>query len=117
MEQKKEKRKRDWRFFAGCIATAAAFGVAVGLFLGGVTAFLKRAETEGADTLRSAIARASVQCYAIEGRYPPSVDYLEEQYGIQIDRERYNVFYDGFASNIMPQITVVPAEGGESDDR
>lgn len=44
--------------------------------------------------LTDAIRRASVQCYSIEGRYPPSVEYLEDNYGIVIDRERYNVFYD-----------------------
>ena len=54
--------------------------------------------------------RACIQCYAIEGRYPPSVEYLEENYGIQIDHDKYNVFYDGFASNIMPEITVIPVE-------
>ncbi len=69
-----------------------------------------KAEAEGEETLRSAIARAVVQCYAIEGRYPPSVEYLEENYGIQIDRERYYVFYEGFASNVMPDITVISAE-------
>lgn len=113
--KKRAEKKRDWRFVTGCIVSAAAFGIVVGLFLSGVFSFLDRAEAEGADTLRSAIAQASVQCYAIEGRYPPSVEYLEEQYGIRIDRERYNVFYDGFASNIMPEITVFPVEGGESD--
>lgn len=113
--KKEMGKKRDWRFAAGCVMTAAAFGIVVGLFLSGVFSFLDRAESEGADTLRTAIAQASVQCYAIEGRYPPSVEYLEEQYGIQIDRERYNVFYDGFASNIMPEITVIPVEGGDGD--
>ena len=43
---------------------------------------------------------------AIEGRYPPSVEYLEENYGILIDRDKYDVFYSGFASNFMPDITV-----------
>ena len=109
--------ERDWRFAAGCVAAVAAFGMVMGLFLSGVFQFSDRARSEGADTLREAIARASVQCYAIEGRYPPSVEYLEEQYGIQIDRQRYHVFYNGFASNIMPEITVIPAEGGEDGDR
>lgn len=111
------RNKADWRFIGGCAAAAVVFGLVVALFLNGVSSFLERAETEGAETLRSAISRASVQCYAIEGRYPPSVGYLEENYGIQIDRDRYNVFYDGFASNIMPEITVVPVEGGEDDGR
>ncbi len=109
--------KRDWRFIISCGTAAAAFCLVIVLFLSGVSGFLERAETEGAQTLRDAISRASVQCYAIEGRYPPSVDYLEEHYGIQIDRERFDVFYDGFASNIMPEITVIPVEGGESGGR
>ena len=79
-------------------------------FVTGSLSFSGKAEAEGEETLRSAIARAVVQCYAIEGRYPPSVEYLEENYGIQIDRERYYVFYEGFASNVMPDITVISAE-------
>ncbi len=38
------------------------------------------------------------------------MEYLEENYGVQIDHDKYNVFYDGFASNIMPEITVILAE-------
>ncbi|CBK76046.1 putative uncharacterized protein [Clostridium sp. CAG:149] len=67
-------------------------------------------------SLRDAIRRASVQCYAIEGRYPPSVEYLEEHYGIVIDRDRYHVFYDGWASNVMPDITVLPVAEEEKGD-
>ena len=110
------KKKWDKRFIAGCAASVAVFGVIMGLFVNGVFSFLGRAESEGSDTLVKAIRQASVQCYAIEGRYPPSVEYLEENYGIQTDRERYNVFYSGFASNIMPDITVIPVEGGEDSD-
>ena len=72
--------------------------------------FLNRTGQRSQETLRKAITRACIQCYAIEGRYPPSVEYLEENYGIQIDHDKYNVFYDGFASNIMPEITVIPVE-------
>lgn len=67
----------------------------------------ERSIKEGAATLEDAIRRGAVQCYAIEGRYPASVEYLTENYGIQIDTEKYAVFYEGFASNIMPDITVV----------
>ncbi len=104
------RRKWDWRFVGGCIGSAAAFGVVVGLFMNGMGSMLERAQTEGAETLRRGITRACVQCYAIEGRYPPSVEYLKERYGIQIDEEKYNVFYSGFASNLMPDITVIPVE-------
>lgn len=91
----------------GYLISAVVFGVVMGVFLNGVLSMSDRMEREGTETLRSAIARASVQCYAIEGRYPPSVQYLEDNYGIRIDRERFYVFYEGFASNIMPDITVI----------
>jgi len=65
-----------------------------------------RATEEGAANLASAIQKSTVQCYAVEGRYPASVDYLVKHYGIQIDDKKYVVFYEGFASNIMPEITV-----------
>ena len=46
-------------------------------------------------------------CYASQGVYPPDLDHLTEHYGIQIQEERYNVFYEIFADNLMPDITVV----------
>ncbi len=72
-----------------------------------------RSKAEQLEVLDQAIQRATIQCYAIEGRYPPSVEYLEEHYGLTIDRDNYHVFYDGWASNIMPEITVLPAREAE----
>ena len=63
-------------------------------------------EKEEKIILENAIRRVSVQCYATTGQYPPSIKYLEENFGIQIDREKFIVMYRGFASNIMPVITV-----------
>lgn len=91
----------------GYLISAAFFGALVGVFMQGILSMSRRMDREGEETLRNAIARACVQCYAIEGRYPPSVQYLEENYGIRIDWERFYVFYEGFASNIMPDITVI----------
>lgn len=88
------------------MASIAVFCCAVGLFLYAVGGVSGKTVEEGAATLDKALHRASIQCYAIEGRYPPSVDYLAENYGVQIDAEKYVVFYEGFASNVMPDITV-----------
>ena len=35
---------------------------------------------------------------------------MEERYGLQIDTDRYTVYYDVFASNLMPDITVLENE-------
>lgn len=99
--------KNSWNMVKGYVTSVVIFGIVMGIFLNGVLSVSNRMNKEGTETLRNAIARACVQCYAIEGRYPPSVQYLEENYGIRIDRNRFHVFYEGFASNIMPDITVI----------
>ena len=67
---------------------------------------------EGLRLLGEGVTRAAVQCYAIEGSYPDSVKYMEDHYGIYIDRARYAVHYEIFASNILPDITVLELAGG-----
>ena len=62
---------------------------------------------EGARILEDSIRRAVMINYAIEGRYPESIEYIEENFGIHIDRERFVVHYRIFATNILPDITVI----------
>lgn len=107
---KVQGRKKEKRAVCGYIVSLTAMAAAVAVFAGAVISFAGRTGSREEDTLKKAVTRASVQCYAIEGRYPPSVEYLEENYGIQIDRKKYNVFYDGFASNVMPEIKIIPIE-------
>ena len=103
--QKKEKNQT-----LGYILSLTAMAAVVAVFAAAVLNFSGRTGAREEETLRKAVARASVQCYAIEGRYPPSVGYLEEHFAIQINRKKYNVFYDGFASNVMPEITIIPID-------
>lgn len=62
---------------------------------------------QGYRQLESAIRRAAVTCYATEGIYPPTLSYLEKHYGLQVDTSRYTVYYNAFAENLMPEITVL----------
>lgn len=73
-----------------------------------------RADAEGLEMAEQSIRRAAVQCYALEGIYPPSLDHLKEVYGVSVDESRYFVGYQYIASNLMPDITVLPLEGRES---
>ena len=54
-----------------------------------------------------AVLQAAVQCYAVEGSYPASLDYLEENYGLLVNHDRFIVTYEAFASNLMPQVNVL----------
>lgn len=62
---------------------------------------------EGLRLLEESVQRAAIKCYAIEGSYPESIAYIEEHYGVVIDRTRYAVHYEIFASNLLPDITVI----------
>lgn len=62
---------------------------------------------EGRQQLETSLRRAAVACYAAEGIYPPTLDYLTEHYGVQIESDQYIVFYEIFADNLMPDITVL----------
>ena len=57
--------------------------------------------------LENALWHCAVACYAAEGMYPPDLKYLEDNYGVQINKERYTVKYEYIASNLMPDITVL----------
>ncbi len=56
--------------------------------------------------LERALRRGAVACYAAEGVYPPSLEYLCSRYGVQVDESKFVVFYEIEAENLMPQITV-----------
>lgn len=60
---------------------------------------------------KAAIVRAAVSCYAIEGVYPPSLDYLEQNYGLSVNYDKYFVSYQIFSSNIIPDIDVFLSNG------
>lgn len=90
------------------------YAVAIGMFV--VAAIMlavgsaQISESNSAEALavvQEGIQRAAVSCYAIEGRYPDTLEYLEENYNVYVDNEKYKVFYEVFASNIMPEITVI----------
>lgn len=92
-------------------ATAIIFVLAAGIWFLTATGNLGDGQKEaGRQQLETALRRAAVACYAAEGIYPPTVQYLTDHYGIQIDREKYHVFYEVFAENLMPDITVLTAQ-------
>lgn len=62
--------------------------------------------TAETDIVRDAVKNAALTCYAVEGAYPDSVDYLREHYRLAYDEDRYLITYDAFASNMIPDIWV-----------
>lgn len=91
----------------GVLLLPVAVAAVLLLFLAGLSNLDRDRSEEGRKQLEEALRRGAVACYAAEGIYPPDLEYLEEHYGVQVDEERYAVFYEVFASNLMPDITVL----------
>lgn len=66
---------------------------------------------ESAAAIQEAVRRSALQCYAVEGVYPPNLAYLEENYGLQVNTNDFYVSYEAFASNLPPDIRVVSKQG------
>lgn len=60
---------------------------------------------------KEAIQRSVVQCYAIEGHYPPDIAYLQQNYGLAVDTDQYVIHYQRTAANLLPDIAVFSKEG------
>lgn len=63
---------------------------------------------ESRELVETAVRRAAVQCYAIEGAYPRSLQELRDRYGLSVDEAQWMVDYRYLADNLSPDITVLP---------
>jgi hypothetical protein len=66
----------------------------------------ERSREAGLQAAKDALERAVMQCYALEGAYPTSLTYLEANYGLILDPDRYVYQYESVADNIHPLVGV-----------
>jgi len=59
------------------------------------------------DVTARAISRALADCYAIEGYYPPNMNYLYDNYNVRVDEDKYFVLYEIFAPNVSPTVKLI----------
>ncbi len=67
-----------------------------------------KSETGFEKSVTDSVRKTVIACYALEGAYPPDIQYLKDHYGLIVDEEKYIVFYNAFAENVMPDIKVIP---------
>ncbi len=101
MQQKRQKT--GW---ISLVATWAVFLLILIALMVSTVNLSGGAGREGQAATKQAVERAAVLCYATEGFYPPSLAYIEQNYGVQIDHKKYAVRYEVFASNVMPTVQV-----------
>ena len=57
-------------------------------------------------SVRNSIIDAAKQCCAVEGSYPPSIEHLEEHYGLIVNHNDYVISYEWLADNMLPSVVV-----------
>ena len=90
------------------VAVFIALLVLLGLGLDDLSSVTRRQEAEG---LENTVRRSAVHCYALEGFYPDSLQYLEEHYGLRYDKDKYVIVYETLGANLMPDVRVIGIGG------
>ena len=84
--------------------------IVVAVILIAVPASRSAAAEEAEDSvlsIRDTIMERALQCYVIEGAYPMSLEYLEDNYGLTVNKEDYLIMYTPFAENLPPEVKVI----------
>lgn len=103
-------KKNAFDFLKGALLPVLFTGAVILLVMSGLQQTQESSDSEGLRILEESIRRCVVTNYAIEGRYPESIEYIQSRYGIHIDTSRYVVHYNVIASNIMPEIIIYATE-------
>jgi len=83
----------------------------IAVFTAGVGHAASSRQDEGVRIAKESIMRAAVSCYAIEGSYPYSFEYIKRHYRVLVNEDVYAVDYRPIGSNIMPGVTVTRRDG------
>ena len=57
--------------------------------------------------LEKALSRDIIECYALEGYYPPDLNYIEEHYGLSYNKSEFFIDYQIEGENIKPTFTII----------
>ena len=101
MYSDKAKKSLGWLWLLAVLVLAAL----IWAYIAAAEGSARRDNSVGA--IREAVESSARQCYVVEGVYPPDLDYLQANYGLQINTDDYYVFYDIYASNLPPTVKVV----------
>lgn len=101
------QKKKNWMQSTGKVTMGLLLMLILGLFWAGIGSVSKETQEQQKKSLENAIWRDVVHCYAMEGKYPESLEYMEQHYGLSYDKNRFFVDYEIVGSNVMPDVTVI----------
>ncbi|GHU67848.1 hypothetical protein AGMMS49983_19670 [Clostridia bacterium] len=104
----KEKKSSGVVKTAGFVAAVIIILILIYWALGSLGTTQEEKQIEIA---QDAIVKAAVQCYALESRYPTGLKYLEDNYGLTLDTDKYIYHYRTIGSNMVPEVRVYSKSG------
>lgn len=102
-----EKHSKIIRFLSHLHISVVVFFVILILCIGGILMLGSSTKDRQQKSLEMALHRDIIQCYAVEGTYPPSLNYIKEHYGLTYDEESFFIDYQPSGSNLQPDITII----------
>ena len=99
--------ERKYRPQLRLLLSVSVFTVILLCFYLGVQSLSADTDRRQRDSLEEALNRGITYCYAVEGAYPESLEYLTEHYGLTYDHDRFFVDYRVSGANLYPDVTIL----------
>lgn len=107
MNRFEQTRKPYKHTFVRLLFPSVGFILLLLFFLGGIRSVNDTTLKKQQESLETALTRSISQCYAVEGTYPPSLEYLITNYGLAYDDNTFFVDYEYYGGNLFPEVTVL----------
>lgn len=88
------------------LLSLVAFCLLMVVLLVGFQTTSSKLDEQDLQRVQESVQKAAHTCYSVEGFYPDSIDYLKENYHLQVDEQRYRIHYEWIGDNIQPDIYV-----------
>ena len=93
------------------ILAICIFAAVIAVFFCGINSLSSGTDTRAKESLENSIQKSITYCYATEGSYPESLEYIKENYGLVYDESKFYVDYRVMGSNILPDVTIIELNG------
>lgn len=107
MSQKHFQLKKENRISLKPVLSIGLFVVIILAFLLSFGSISEGTRKRQLESLENALARNVIHYYSLEGKYPDSLDILQEKYGLTYNKEFFYVDYRFMGDNIYPDITII----------
>ena len=97
--------KKKYKIIGYVIGLIALVFIAIQLM--SIDSFFDNNKEASNTSIENAIRKSALECYALEGSFPPSIKYLQKNYGLIVNEDAYFYHYEPNGSNILPDIKVL----------